>query len=606
MIPFPAPGDLIVLTAREIIPRTTAPAGKGEDEIDRQVLSPLSEKGVRQNPGVGVSITVDTLVRQTEPPFTERILRARVSSRFKLPTQLGIYEGKTDPMDHLDSYKSLMLLQGCSDEVMCKAFSATLKGSARLWFRKLLPGTVDSFGDLSRLFVANFMSCRIRQKNASHLFTIHQKETERLKNYVKRFNQAILEVDDPSNKVVIMAMMKGLRPGPLFDSLSKNVPETLSALQNKADKYIAAEELAEAKRRRQGKDDPKRKEPDSRQPESRGEARNKRPNRDSKQIERRPRTPLRRPGLILPPLNAPIAQVLTEIKHEEFIKWPEKIKTNPTKRNRNKYCEFHWDHGHNMEDCFQLKEQIADLIKKGFLRKYIVNRQPPNSPERIFGDNRPTAGDIQVIHGDFGSGGCANSSRKRHVRKALDRAEEEVYNLSSPIVDVHPPITFNNDDLRGLHLPHDDALVVTAVIANFNIQRILVDNGSSVDILFISAFNKMKMGLDKLHLFHSPLVGFGGNTTHPLGWIKLPVTLGAEPHQITLWQDFIVVDCPSSYNAILGRPTLGGAKAITSTYHLKIKFPTSTGIGEIRGDQKVARQCFISAMKVETPTPASQ
>ncbi|XP_057463267.1 uncharacterized protein LOC130753292 [Actinidia eriantha] len=305
------------------------------------------------NTGVGVPITVDTLVRQTEPPFTERILRAKVSSRFKLSTQLGIYEGKTDPMDHLDSYKSLMSLQGCSDEVMCKAFSATLKGSAR----------------------------SIRQKNASHFFTIHQKETERLKDYVKRFNQTILEVDDPSDKMVIIAMMEGLRPGPLFDFLSKNVPETLSALQNKADKYIAVEELAEAKWRRQGKDDPKRKESDSRQPESRGQARNKRPNRDSRQIERRPRTPPRRPGLILPPFNTPIAQVLTKIKHEEFVKWPGKIKTDPTKRNRSKYCEFHWDHGHNTEDYFQLKEKIADLIQKGFLRRYIVNRQPPNSPE---------------------------------------------------------------------------------------------------------------------------------------------------------------------------------------------------------------------------------
>ncbi|XP_057480507.1 uncharacterized protein LOC130767613 [Actinidia eriantha] len=277
-------------------------------------------------------------------------------------------------MDHLDSYKSLMLLQGCSDKVMYKAFFATLKGSARSWFRKLPSGTIDSFGDLSRLFVANFMSCRIRQKNASHLFTIHQKETERLKDYVKRFNQAILEFDDPSDKVVIMAMMEGLRPGPLFDSLSKNVPETLSALQNKTDKYITVEELAEAKCRRRGKDDPKRKEPDSRRPDYRDEARNKRSNRDSKQIERHPHTPSRRPGLILPPLNAPIAQVLTKIKHEEFVKWPGKIKTDPNRRNRNKYCECHREHGHNTENYFQLKEQIADLIKKGFLRKYVANR----------------------------------------------------------------------------------------------------------------------------------------------------------------------------------------------------------------------------------------
>ncbi|GFZ21709.1 granulin repeat cysteine protease family protein [Actinidia rufa] len=254
--------------------------------------------------------------RRTDPPFTEEVLGARISSKFKLPTQLGIYEGKTDPMDHLDLYKSLMSLQGCSDKVMCKAFSATLKGPARSWFRKLLPGTIDSFGELSRLFVANFMSCRNRQKNASHLFTVHQKETESLKDFMRRFNQAILEVEDPSDQVIIMAMMEGLRPGPLFDSLSKNVPETLSALQSKADKYIAAEELAEAKRRRRGKDH-KRKEPDTRRNDYREETRYKRPDRDAKRSNnRRPRTPPRRPEFTLPPLNAPVAQVLSEIKHE--------------------------------------------------------------------------------------------------------------------------------------------------------------------------------------------------------------------------------------------------------------------------------------------------
>ncbi|GFZ01032.1 hypothetical protein Acr_14g0006670 [Actinidia rufa] len=508
-----------------------------------------------------------------EPPFTERILRARISSKFKLPAQLGIYEGKTDPMDHLDSYKSLMSLQGCSDEVMCKAFSATLKGPARSWFRKLSPGTVDSFGDLSRLFVANFMSCRNRQKNASHLFTIHQKETESLKDFVKRFNQAILEVKDPSDK-------------------------------SKADKYIAAEELAEAKRRRRGKDDHKRKEPDTRRADYREETRYKRPDRDPKRSNnRRPRTPPRRPEFILPPLNAPVAQVLSEIKHEEFVKWPGKIKTDPQKKNRNKYCEFHRDHGHNTEDYFQLKEQIADLIKRGYLRKYITDRPPPNSPERRYGDNRPTAGNIQTIHGGFGSGGCSTSSRKKHARSAFRSVEEEVYNLSSPCVGDQPPITFGSDDLRGLHLPHDDALVISAIIANFNVQRILIDSGSSADILFISAFEKIKIGLDKLHPFHTPLIEFGGNTTQPLGWINLPITLGTEPHQTTVWQDFIVVDCPSPYNAILGRPTLGGIKAITSTYHLKMKFPTLTGIGEVKGDQKVARQCFISAMKLILEDP---
>ncbi|GFZ19944.1 hypothetical protein Acr_28g0006490 [Actinidia rufa] len=422
----------------------------------------------------------------------KRVLRTRISSKFKLPTQLGIYEGKTDPMDHLDSYKSLMSLQGCSDEVMCKAFSATFERTGQ----------------------------------------------------------------DPSDKVIIMAMMEGLRPGPLFDSLSKNVPETLSALQSKADKYIAAEELAEAKRRRRGKEDHKRKEPDTRRADYREEIRYKRPDRDSKRSNnRRPRTPPRRPEFNLSPLNTPVAQVLSEIKHEEFIKWPGKIKTDPQKRNRNKYCEFHRDHGHNTKDCFQLKEQIADIIKRG-------------------------RGMLGVPLG---------RSKKRFIISPRH------------VLATKPPITFSSDDLRGLHLPHDDALVVSAVIANFNVQRILIDSGSSVDILFISAFEKMKIGLDKLHPFHTPLIGFGENTTHPLGWINLPITLGTEPQQTTVWQDFIVVDCPSPYNSILGRPTLGRIKAITSTYHLKMKFPTLTGIGETAGDDMETLRDEIEQLILEDP-----
>ena len=86
-------------------------------------------------------------------------MRVRVSSRFKFPPQLGVYEGKTNPMNHLDSYKNLVMLQGASNEVMCRAFSATLRGLEISWLRKLLeiswlrklsPRTIDSFGDLNK------------------------------------------------------------------------------------------------------------------------------------------------------------------------------------------------------------------------------------------------------------------------------------------------------------------------------------------------------------------------------------------------------------------------------------------------------------------------
>ena len=108
-------------------------------------------------------------------------------------------------------------------------------------------------------------------------------------------------MEDPNDKVMVMAMMEGLRLRPLVDSLSKNVLKTLSTFQSKAKKYIAAEELSEAKRSKQGRDD-KKKEPDTRRTDYRDEARNKRPDHSRRLTnDMHPRTPPCHHELILPP-----------------------------------------------------------------------------------------------------------------------------------------------------------------------------------------------------------------------------------------------------------------------------------------------------------------
>ena len=68
--------------------------------------------------------------------------------------------------------------------------------------------------------------------------------------------------------------------------------------------------------------------------------------------------------------------------------------------------------------------------------------------------------------------------------------------------------------------------------------------------------------------------------------------MGTHPRQLTRQLDFLVVDCPSSYNVIIGRPTFNRWKAATSTYCLKVKFPTDSGVGEVKGDQVLARECY--------------
>ncbi|GFZ03412.1 hypothetical protein Acr_16g0000360 [Actinidia rufa] len=112
----------------------------------------------------------------------------------------------------------------------------------------------------------------------------------------------------------------------------------MSSTSSKANKYIAAEELTETKQKRRGRDDHKKKELDSKYV-----AKTMRLGQDQERRinDRHPRTPPQCLELILSPLNAPIAQVLTEIKHKEFFKWLEKIKNDPRKMNKNKYCEFY-------------------------------------------------------------------------------------------------------------------------------------------------------------------------------------------------------------------------------------------------------------------------
>ena len=96
------------------------------------------------------------------------------------------------------------------------------------------------------------------------------------------------------------------------------------------------------------------------------------------------------------------------------------------------------------------------------------------------------------------------------------------------------------------------------------------------------------------------LRGFSGEKVLPLGSIQLVLTLGDPPCQATMTTRFLVVDAPSAYNMLLGRPSLNAIKAISSAYHMMIKFPTVSGVGMVRGDQRVAKECYSASMKQKT------
>ncbi|KAL2470319.1 Uncharacterized protein Adt_38455 [Abeliophyllum distichum] len=134
---------------------------------------------------------------------------------------------------------------------------------------------------------------------------------------------------------------------------------------------------------------------------------------------------------------------------------------------------------------------------------------------------------------------------------------------------------------------------------DFDVKRVLVDNGSAADVMSWEVFLGLKISPSKIKPVTTPLHGFGGATVIPEGTIELPVTLDTYPASVIIMTSFILVKAPMAYNAIYGRPLLNAARAVVSTHHQVMKFPTSRGVGCVRGDQQVSRRCYVDSISIK-------
>ncbi|XP_073031253.1 uncharacterized protein [Primulina eburnea] len=204
----------------------------------------------------------------------------------------------------------------------------------------------------------------------------------------------------------------------------------------------------------------------------------------------------------------------------------------------------------------------------------------------------PLRGVINMI-----SGGPADGDSNR-ARKASSRRLENM-EISNTRTRSRSMITFGPEDMKGVADPHNDALVIRAMIANYEVARIFVDSGSSVNVLFKEAMDQMDLGEYMVKPISTALFGFTGHEIHPLGVVNLPLSLGSGDARKTRIITFVIVDDLSSYNVIMGRPTMAAFMAIASALHQKIKFPVGEAVGEVKGDQKTSRKCYVEEVRVE-------
>ena len=218
-----------------------------------------------------------------------------------------------------------------------------------------------------------------------------------------------------------------------------------------------------------------------------------------------------------------------QIKDDPSLKWPEKMKGGPNKLNRNKYCRFHRNHGHDTDECFDLKQQIENLIRQGKLRNFLGrDYKDEKLKAKVEESSRPPLEEIRMIVGG-GSTGQSSRSRKTYL-KVVQNVQLSRRSPKTRTPDEQA-ITFTDEDALRIHHPHNDAIIITLLIADYSIRRVLVDNESSTDILYYPAFQQINLGRDQLRPVHSPLVGFGGIKVQPVGTISLPVVVGAYPQR---------------------------------------------------------------------------
>ncbi|XP_020412207.1 uncharacterized protein LOC109947128 [Prunus persica] len=170
------------------------------------------------------------------------------------------------------------------------------------------------------------------------------------------------------------------------------------------------------------------------------------------------------------------------------------------------FCHFHQFSGHNTESCVALHNIIEGLIRVGKLDKYVHNLPPiPNPHQRQINM-------ISTISGGPTMAGISNNSIKHYVRSSYKYqvfcTEQE--RLPKTQRSGWAPLTFSDEEERGVILPHEDPLIIRADISNFDVGHILVDTGSLVSVMFANAFKELQVPTYLLDRSITPLVSFSG------------------------------------------------------------------------------------------------
>jgi len=480
---------------------------EGEREQPRPSKTQVTSQSQRaetveeSTPNPPTRATAKTLVVQKNArkhPFVDGIMETPLPRGWKTLV-IDRYDGTTDPDEHMHVYLTQVGLYSTEDAIMCKVFPTSLKGAALSWFTRLAPFSIDCFDALTAQFETQFATSRPHNLTSLALINMRQEKGEPLRAFVERFGKTALSIDNLSLEVAFHQMINGLRSGPFADSLCKRPATSMAELRQRAAKYMRMEELKDFKNKVTVEDNTS----------------NRKFDVGMRKAPQRPPTHSRTQRFTkYTPLNALRSRVLEEALHTDLLTTPKRASTPPN-ADTTRQCRYHGNFGHSTEECAALKDKIEELIQAGHLQRFVargngdragdtrrydayhketLNHRESGSHHSYRTSNRhdreerrnqqqgpkpPLRGTINTIAGGFAGGGFTAIARKKHLRVV-----QSVNAVSAPIRRNMPPITFTSDDFKAIDPKQDDPMVITVEIENFAVKKVLIDQGSSVDILY--------------------------------------------------------------------------------------------------------------------------
>ncbi|XP_074299710.1 uncharacterized protein LOC141630862 [Silene latifolia] len=296
-----------------------------------------------------------------------------------------------------------------------------------------------------------------------------------------------------------------------------------------------------------------------------------------------------------------LLKALTELGDQ--VRWP-KLPTQDWSnydRDRSKRYKFHQDIGHRTEDCFRLRKEVKFQVQKGNL-DHLLSRWGKQDRRETTNQVLPSASTIcskiiNVITGGSELSGLTYSAAKRRATNGKGDHPETSCRVSHNDLLA---VTFDETDAGNETEQHHDSLTITLSIGNCTVRKVLVYTGCSINLIMLETLKIMGFDKENLTKKSVPLVGFSGETAHTVHEITI-LTYIKGVHKLVR---YLVIESPTTYNVILGRPWLHQMKAIPLTYHQCLKFPTSWGVVKVKGDREESRSCYKQALKAITKLPS--